>query len=232
MAKTRKRQTNVKADNPGRSIPINFDLSVGRDLWGFLHWMAGEVMKFHKVKYSDVRRSSLEKIEDACSFLVANLLHASEISRECFVGVYLRPEAYVRHPRYRTRPISFDNLCLVIDWLTKSDPPYAELVAGFFDRRSRTPIGKRSKVRASDRLLIVIDRYLALWAETQVTGVLNTNLLSEPVEEYEEAPAALPRPLIVASPSSDVIRLRNDAGEYIDYENDDSTTGMRQRLNT
>src|ERR1700680_4799023 len=136
---TRKRKANNTAvqfeDNLGLSVPLNFDLSVSL-VPRLLDWFTEEVVAFHKEKVSQGRPSTIVKIKDALSLVLANLLSAHRISAECFVRISRSPNSYKsRGNRYLTRAISFDCLMQVIDYLADRNPPFIAFANGFDNKR-------------------------------------------------------------------------------------------------
>jgi hypothetical protein len=143
-------------DDPGRSVPLSFDLSCPPALSSFCEWCVAEVLRFYGMEHC--RPTTKEKTKEAVDLVLANLIKARRISRRCFVGISRSPNDYTK-TRYRQRRISFPNLRRVLQWMTESDPPYSSFIGGFLDERGDVIIGFVSRYKATNRLLMALERY-------------------------------------------------------------------------
>ena len=241
---TRKRKANNTAvqfeDNLGLSVPLNFDLSVSL-VPRLLDWFTEEVVAFHKEKVSQGRPSTIVKIKDALSLVLANLLSAHRISAECFVRISRSPNSYKsRGNRYLTRAISFDCLMQVIDYLADRNHSLIAFANGFDDKRDVKGIndkvgarrrGMLSRIKATGDLLAIVVKHLEYRSTGSVAdGVAFSNL--PPITNR----ISIPGEMIVSSPTSDAIELRAAKGgrdskpKPMKYTDDDETKRMRSNI--
>jgi len=229
-------------DNPDRSVRFSFDLSLSDGFTPLVHSLTKEVVKFHQL--DEPRPSTINQIQAALSYVLANLLNANQISPQCYVAISMRSGDYTKS-RYLPNATGYDNLKRVIEYLTKTDPPFARFKRGFYYRTQAEPVGRVSRIRASRRLLELCEEYTQLQLESELTKVDddgNTNIeesvteLIEQVQGQPSTPAAitgrisLPPTAVTCSPSSDCIRLKDRDGRLIGYDDTPDTRGMRERL--
>ena len=217
---------NEQRHDPGRSIGLNFDLSLNAEYHPLVAQLREEALRRHELRR---RQSTIAKIDDALSCILANLLNARRISTECYVALSMRPANYTR-TRYRQRGLSFENLRRSLDYLRETDPPFIDHHAGFYDRRGRHPIGRVTRIRATTRL---VDRLLRNGGNGNDNNRVREEGENNEVVMNQANGNALPitgRISLIPIPSSDVIRLRDADGELVDYEDADSTRAMRNRL--
>lgn len=241
----RKRKANNGAvqfeDNPGLSVPLNFDLSVSPE-FGLLDWFIEKVIAYSEPDTHTVRPSTVEKLNEAVNILLANLLSAYRVSPQCFVRISRSPNSYAsKGNRYQDRSISFDCLMTVIDYMADGNSPLVAFVNGFKDERpirdefgrkkKRRGNGKLSRIKATGDLLAIVVKHL----ESRIRGGI-----VDPVSFSDLPPIttriSIPGEMIVSSATSDVIELRaakekRDAPpERMKYKDDDETKRMRSNV--
>jgi hypothetical protein len=137
---TRPRRTDFE-DEPGRSIPLSFDLFCPEQLRPLTSWIAHQALSRRPIR---IRPKSLLKAREAADVILANLINARKISRRCFVGISRDANAYTLDARYCTRVIGWTAIIAVLDWFEATEPGLVNFIPGFYDRRTRCARDARS----------------------------------------------------------------------------------------
>lgn len=219
-------------DDPGDSIPINFGLSLKNDFSPLIAWLSGEVFRsaFDFPNRPLPRPTTMTQVHASLDCLLANLLHASNIRRNCYLAVPMGAGRFTRS-RYHRRNIGLRNFQRVIRTLREAEPPYVEFIRGFNDRR--TGVGRNTRIRPTARLLRILDGFVEI-VETDVRQLHGRNMddvIAELIDHQRQPPPPMTiDKALIREAVSDVIVLRDDNKNDVEYEDNDLTNGMRQRL--
>ena len=241
----RKRKANNTAvqfeDDPGLSVPLNFDLSVVPELVP-LDWFIEKLIAQHERDRDTIRPTSFKKLKEALNLILANLLNAYTMSPQCFVRVSRSPNSYVsKGNRYQQRPISFVCLQKVINYMADHNPPLIAFVNGFKDDRTahdelnsqkkRPSIGKLSRIKATGDLLAIVVKHLEICTNGRIADDASLSNLPPITTKI-----ILPGEMIVSSSTSEIIQLRAAKGKkdrktkLMKYKDSDETKRMQSNL--
>ncbi|MFH1345799.1 MAG: hypothetical protein ABIL01_32005 [Pseudomonadota bacterium] len=222
---SRKKSALDEGDDPSQSIPFDYEAYCTGDLLPLVNWLNGKVLTLEG--YRKARPSSIQKVDDASSVIIKNLIAAVAVSPRCFLAISLDRGSYTK-TRYRPIQLSYDWMVKVLDYLINAKPPLVAFVPGFSDPRSG--IGKRTRIKATRHFVSLLKRYGVIVANDPHCKTKNLDRDLNPVPLG--VPVVLPVHWSKGLKRHELIRLKNAEGKLVEYQDDELTNGMRDRLNT
>jgi hypothetical protein len=143
-------------DDPGKSVRCNFDLRLRDDYAFLIHGLTSGYFRFQGIERA--RISTFNQVERTLDCLVANLIHANQISPACHISISMRRGTYTKN-RYAQHGIGYDNLSNIIEYLKDVEPSLITYYRGFYDRRGPRNQGRETRIKATQELLELVRGY-------------------------------------------------------------------------
>jgi len=210
-------------DNPNRSIRIKFERRLDNSFRPLIDWFSNKIVP------SARNRSTKEKVALSLSCLFANLLRANELSSKCFLAISLRSEDYTQG-RYNRSGIGFRNFDKTVKFLIDPLSPLIEFRIGFQDRE--TNYARSTRVRAGQRLLGILNAFATKVKSGELIEDINiSELIADSTTETRVPPADVAYDFILEDSDPEIIILRNEDKEAVDYSDSEFTEAARVQLN-
>lgn len=199
------------------SLPIDFDTCLTSPFDGIVVQLVDEIIGRTGKK---ARPSDLDINGRAVSCILANLLRVRLKHRECFLAIPLDKASFARS-RYSDKGFGILPFSAAIRHLEENG--LIELHKGFKDRV--TGVGYRTRVAATDALIERLTNHQSI--DQPIQGTLRNLPKGSP---FITRKTPLSWTDIVQSPSFEAVRLKDENKNLVDYEDTETTKGMRENL--